>query len=292
MLSSIISLLSSSIFQFLAGTIVLLGLVSCVTKIPSSPYKNWAVYYGSDVSPEVFTGYDVVVLDADHYSDIRAIQAQGSKVLAYISVSEITSNRDYFERFLRQLDIGIGHNEAWQSHVVDLRDERWQDFIVHEWLEASMSRGFDGVFVDTLDTAISYEQNDLQYRGMKAAAIQVIKRMKRNMPNGKLLMVNRGFEVLADIAGDIDIVLAESILVDASKPGHPFFPAHIYHHYSDKLQRLRKKHSQISIFTLDYPETIDKTTQLRICRAQRIKGFIPYVSTKDLQHVTPLFPGC
>ena len=292
MLDSAASLLFSPAFQLLAGLAVLLGLVSCVTKPPSSPYKHWAVYYGSDAAPEEFKGYDLVVLDADRHPDIDAIKAQGSQVLAYISASEIDSGRKYFKQFLEQLDIGIGVNEAWQSHVIDLRQQQWQDFIVGEWLDADMAKGFDGVFIDTLDTAISYEQNDPQYQGMKLAAIQVIQRLRENMPEGKLLMVNRGFEILPDIAGDIDIVLAESILVDAGKSGSPFFPAHIYKNYTHRLQMLRQKYSHLSIFTLDYPETIDKTTQLRICRAQRTKGFIPYVSTKDLQHVTPLFPGC
>ena len=237
-------------------------------------------------------GYDLVVFDADHHPPIAEVKQQGTKVLAYLSLAELDPHRDYTERFLSEPGMKIGDNERWKSHVIDIRKPQWQHFVANEWLPTMLAKGFDGIFIDTIDTALEVQRLDNTYTGTDQAVRVMVQQIRRNMPIDKLIMVNRGFGILPDIAADIDIILAESILVDAMTPGRPFFPVNMYRQYVNKLQSLRQKYSHLSIFTLDYPETIDKTAWLQICKEHKKQGFVPYISTIDLHQIKPPFERC
>jgi hypothetical protein len=100
-------------------------------------------------------------------------------------------------------------------------------------------------------------------------------------------MVNRGFEIADDIAPYIDILLAESVLVDASSKELRYFPEEVYQGYVDKLQQLAYKNAHLSIFTLDYLSRRDMNAQQDVECVQRNNGFSAYVATMDLQQYVP-----
>lgn len=288
-----ISMAGIPLLPWLFLGVLLLVLAGCAMPRPAPPaYKNWAVYYGANAPAESFKGYDLLVFDADQHPDIATVKAQGSEVLAYISLAEIAEYRAYATRFIDQSNISIGYNDTWKSHVIDVRAPQWQEFVVKEWLPSILAKGFDGVFLDTIDTALYWQQKDEKNQHMDRAIIDTIIKMRSAMPAKKRIMVNRGFDILPDIARDIDIVLAESILVDAEAKENTYFSDEIYQHYVDILQELKQKHSHLAIFALDYPRTIDKTAWLHICRRHQAHGFTPYISTMDLQQIQAPFPAC
>lgn len=45
-----------------------------------------------------------------------------------------------------------GRNEIWNSDIIDLSDERWISLLVDDLARTAHERGFDGVFLDTVDS--------------------------------------------------------------------------------------------------------------------------------------------
>jgi len=102
-------------------------------------------------------------------------------------------------------------------------------------------------------------------------------------------MMNRGFDILPDVSGDIDYVLAESI-ASAWRPGGApaLFPAETYAQYVRLLKDARRQSRGLKIYTLDYWPASDPEGIRALYALQRRHGFIPYVAGAfDLQDVTP-----
>lgn len=284
-------MLSASLWWALLALAAVFLVAGCAPQRPHAPaYQSWAAYYGADAAPEEFVGYDVVVLDSDQHPDVAAIQAQGSKVLAYVSLGEIAPYRHYAQEMSAWPGFVLATNQDWGSQIIDIRNPKWKDYLVDTWIAEAMAKGFDGVMIDTLDTSLAWQAKDAAYAGMSDAAIAIVKEMRRRLPKQKLIMVNRGFDVLPDLVGDIDIVLAESVLVDASKPDRPYFSEAENGQYIALLQDLNKNNPHLSIFALDYPNLSDKTMCNSVYQAQKNHGFVPYISTADLQKIRPYAP--
>lgn len=96
--------------------------------------------------------YDIVVIDAQDYtnSEIKAIKSSGAKVLTYINVGAIESDRPYFKDIkakgllICEYDNWDGEwwvsadNDAWYKHISSLS-------------KSLLEKGIDGFWVDNLD---------------------------------------------------------------------------------------------------------------------------------------------
>ena len=102
-------------------------------------------------------------------------------------------------------------------------------------------------------------------------------------------MVNRGFSILPSVSGDIDYILAESIMShpDVSTGQFVLFPALVTNQVAEQLRRVVALAPQLQVFTLDYWNQDDVKGLERIYASQRTQGFVPYVSTPDLARFTP-----
>jgi hypothetical protein len=100
-------------------------------------------------------------------------------------------------------------------------------------------------------------------------------------------MVNRGFDILPQIAGDIDMVMAESTYADwiPSEKKAKFVPKAEYKQIVDTLNAGKVINPRLRVYSLDYWNMKDAKTVKSIYAAQRASGFIPYVSTPDLQTI-------
>lgn len=111
----------------------LLGLPGCGPKKANTP--RWVVYYGQNAAPEELTGDDVVVVDPNDKGAIAPLRKGGAKVLAYLSLGELNASRATFAR------------------------------AQHEGL---LARGYDGLFLDTLESALHLQTRDAaRYAGMQ-----------------------------------------------------------------------------------------------------------------------------
>lgn len=195
--------------------LILLSLVVMVSIWPFSPRaqtqtpRNWVVYYGSEMPPEMFRKYDIVVFDSHNHPPLRPLQDGKRLLLGYISFGE-AEDHHYTDQYAKTNNLVVKENKHWNSLVVDVRNPRWLQDIVERQIPFILHQGFHGIMIDTLDSVIYLEQTDPEkYRGMIQASAELIRAVKMHYPY-ITIMVNRGFEVVPLAPGDINYVLAES----------------------------------------------------------------------------------
>ncbi|MBM3549004.1 MAG: endo alpha-1,4 polygalactosaminidase [Alphaproteobacteria bacterium] len=249
----------------------------------------WAVYYANDLPPNAFYGYDFLVFEAEAHPPLEPLIDRGKKVVGYISLGEVEQFRSYFaevkaEGILRQ------ENENWKgSFFVDVRDPRWTKRVVEELVPDILRRGFQGIFMDTLDNPPHLERTDPKANaGMTEAAARLVCTLRRNFP-GMIIVLNRGYELLPSVERDIDMVLGESVYADydfaEKKYGRVDEPT--YRQQVEILQAAARRQPKLKILTLDYWDPNDPKGIADIYRVQAANGFSPYVATVELDELIP-----
>ena len=249
--------------------------------------RPWAAYYSDRAQPGEFRGYDLVVFDSDHHPALSPILATGSTVLGYLSLCEVEQHRKWFAT-AREAGLLAGENPNWLgTYFVDVRDTRWRQMVVRKLVPEILAQGFQGLFLDTLDDAAELERRDPEkFRGMKAGAIELVKEIRRASP-AVTLMVNRGYDLVPEIAGNIDIVLGESVYgtYDFARKVYRPVPPPEYRLQLELLTRFRSLKPSLRIFTLDYWDPADRDGIRRVYREERSHGFNPYVATVALDQL-------
>jgi polysaccharide biosynthesis protein PelA len=277
-----VSALLSSLIPFVA-----FGDASAGAKSVEPKNLRWAVYYGAEALPEVFDPYDLVVLESFGHPPLQPLRDRKKILLGYVSVGEINSGRPYYSEFAGQ-DLLISENSNWPgSYSIDIRDPRWTKKLIEELIPAILHDGFDGIFLDTLDNQPHLERQDPEkYAGMTPAAAKLVRIIRQNYPQIKI-MVNRAYEILPEIGGQIDYVLGESVYA-----GYDFTskkPRQVsrddYEHQIKFLSELKKRFPKLQIMSLDYWDPADTKGVTTIYSMQRANGFIPYVSTIELNRI-------
>lgn len=247
----------------------------------AAPDMRWAAYYGDKKPWEEFLGYDVVVFDADHHPDVRPLVGRDTKVLAYLSLVEVHPSRPFFYK-LKQRNLLMDAPKGGAA-VVDIRKPEWMALLIEEVIPVYVRQGFIGLMFDTVDTATALEAKDpVRYAGMRDAAVSTIRHIRAHYPYLQL-MVNRGFEVLPRIEGEIDMILAESIFIDSRDAKARPFPESHTNSVLQMLADTKARRPDLQLYSLDYWDMEDAKGVKKIYSRQRKAGFAPYVATPDLQ---------
>jgi len=268
------------------------GLVCIVNPAFSEttlPAGSWAVYYEDDAPLEDFDSFNLLILDSDYHPALVPLSDRGKVLLGYLSIGEVAQHRDYFGD-LETEGLLLEENEIWTgSFRIDVRDERWVRRVIEQLIPSILRRGFDGVFLDTIDNPIYLEAREPErFQGMRDATIRLVKSIRRHYPHIKIV-VNRGFEILPDLAHEIDGVLGESVFssYDFETMEYHLVSEDDYRWQVDHLSSAARLNPDLSIMTLDYWNPSDPEGVRRIYAEQRANGFSPYVSTIELNRVTP-----
>lgn len=252
--------------------------------------ENWlVVYQGTHTITDLYD-VDMLVLEAEQGHDVRSLVAQGQTVLAYISLGEVEQYRDYYQT-VKNSGAVLHENKNWPgSFYVDIRNPEWARVLIEEAIPELLRMGYSGLMFDTLDNAIFLAQQDGgkdgQYAGMDTAAVRLVKAIRHHYPDIHI-MVNRGVEILPQIAADINSVLAESTYTmydfDTKKPVKLKAPDRRY--YTEALAKAKQANPSLKIYSLDYWNPDDKKGVAEIYKAQQKQGYIPYVSTVELDEI-------
>lgn len=258
---------------------------------PALPMTNdwrWGVTYGGSPEPGDAAGLRLLVLEPDHIQSVSRF-AGGPLLIGYVSLGEIEKSRPYADE-AREAGLLSQHNPNWpNANYVDLRDEHWHRLVIDRIIPPLLERGFDGIFFDTLDNAETMEAADpVAGAGMVAGATRLVRAIRAAFPQA-LLVMNRGYALLPNVADAIDVLLGEAMA------SHWNFAAKRYELRSDadwqwqaeRLRGARAVNPQLRLLTLDYWDPEDRATVSALYARERAAGFLPYVSILALDRLIP-----
>lgn len=243
-----------------------------------------AVYYGNDVPVEMLNQFDWAVVEAAHVSDeqFEALQKYGTTAFAYVSVGEAEHWRGADAAPKQALK---ARNENWNSQAADLGHSEWGDYIVNERIRPLWQAGYRALFLDTLDSYRLFAKDDASAAEQQKALVALIKRIRSEFPGVKLLL-NRGFEILDQVQGEIVGVAAESLYKswDARTQSYRDVKPDDTQYVLDKLTQVRDTYDLPAI-AIDYVAPADRDEAR--ATAQRIAdaGIVPWVSNGALNQV-------
>ncbi len=241
------------------------------------------LYHHKRIPLELFHAYDWIVLDQDDPSldrlKLHFYMKRRAKLIGYMSVGEIEGFRDYYGAVRKFV---LGRNPMWGTEVADLRRKEYIDFLVNVVAEKIARRGFDGFFLDTLDSYKLVAPKS-EYEAFLKAEVLLIKRLRERYPD-MLILVNRGFEILEEVADLIDGVVAESLFAGIDKDRRYVEVSEVDR---DRLLRMLEKVRSrgLPVIVIDYLPAHEREKAEEVVRKIRDLGFIPYVSDGELSRV-------
>jgi uncharacterized protein (TIGR01370 family) len=251
--------------------------------------ERWAVVYTAKVDPAALRDYSLLVLDSREHPPLRGLIEQGKTLLGYISLGEVEQFRPWYKAVEAE-GILLERNPHWpDSRYVDVRDRRWTRRVIEDLVPQIMLRGFHGIFLDTLDNPPDLERRDAaRFKGMTAAAAALVQALRRHFPRAPIMM-NRAYEILPAVEGDITSVLGESVFADYDFEARRYrlVEPTLYRRQVEMLQAARARQPGLGVYTLDYWDPEDRTGIARIYAEQRRNGFAPYVSVLKLDRIVP-----
>lgn len=188
-------------------------LLSGQATTPLIDVRHWAVYYGAPVSKAALQPFDLVVLEPDQPWHLPAVRHDHQRLLAYLSLGEVHRSRPYYADLAAAPDTVLGQNRHWpDAMIVDPRSTAWRDILLQDVAPAILAKGYDGFFLDTLDTACDLEA-DGHHPGAVEAAAGLVLALKAQFPEA-LLVTNGGAALLPRVAPALAALGTESIATD------------------------------------------------------------------------------
>jgi len=243
--------------------------------------ESYASYYGTGHLGEL-ERFPLVILQPGQYTpgEIETLRAGGTITLGYLSLGEDNALVDGAPWYLRTAAGDPRINSDWQTYYIDTRHPAWRQHVLSTRIPAILAQGrFDGLFLDTLDSQDLFPE-------IRSGSIAIVHAIRASYPNA-LLVANRGFTILEQIAPDLEGVMFESFST--------YYRAGHYHNWdtldrqynerlADWLRRLRRTYP-LAILALDYALPGDKASIEYAVGRARAHGFIPYVTTANLDQL-------
>jgi len=228
--------------------------------------------------------YGMVILDPDSHPPISLLPQNIIKI-AYISLGEAETYRSYWSKIAHKPWV-IAENENWAgNYFIDISSSEWQELIINSVIPNIIEKGFQGLFLDTLDTAyyLAKEIPGEKYHNSKENMILLVRKIKESYPD-LMLISNNGFFILDEIAPYLSAALSESIYmgIDFENNSYKAMPAS---ETAYKIERLLKIQSDnnLPIFIIDYTDDVNirKTVSAKI----KELNFKPYIARKRLNNI-------
>ncbi len=248
---------------------------------------RWGVDYGAATDPELARGFDLLVLEPHHARPIAPLRGQDSTLLGYVSLGEVEKGRPYVAALDRAGALRAPNPDWPDARHVDLRHPEWRRTLVDIAVPAILAKGYDGIFMDTLDNAEAMErQNPIENKGMVAAGAALVAALRARFP-GIRLMLNRGYAALPDSAVHLDYLLGESMASRWSfaQKRYEMLSDSDWQWQAERLRAAKARNPRLTLTTLDYWDPADERTVASLYARERAAGFRPYVATLALDHL-------
>ncbi len=270
-------------------TALLLTLCLSPVALAAAP-ANIAFYYGDEAPIGSLYAYNWVILQQDQTSDARIdlLRAGGTLPLSYISVDELARSHRMFPEI--RGDWTLGQNTDWDSVVLDLRRQDVRDFLLSRLVAPAMARGFQGVFLDTLDSHLLTPEGRSNPEAFAQAQAAFIESIKYRYPGAKVV-INRGFHLPETVHDLIDALAFESYRsgYDAGRRRYRPVTETDRTWLDSQLAHWRKSHPSLPLIAIDYADPSADFPAL--ARQLRQDGFTPVVTDAALERLTPTLPA-
>lgn len=243
--------------------------------------RSTAFYYAANPPLDELSQFDRLVLEPDNIqpAELQALTERGAVAFAYLSVGEVGPTRAYASE-LDQSWI-LGKNPAWDSDVLDLANPELRDFLLAR--AGRLHReGYGGLFLDTMDSFNLIADTDAERARQQDGLISLIRGFAAQYPALRII-TNRGFEVLDEIAPQVEAVAAESLYAawDNTRQRYGEVPAGDREWLLGKLEHARDA-LQLDVIAIDYMPASRRDEARRVAARIAAHGFIPWVANPAL----------
>lgn len=173
---------------------------------------SYACYYGKGQVEALQTrGAVIIETKSQTPESVAEIRKNGTLAIGYISAGEDDKLRTgdgkgpggfdsaYFDR---NKDDKPDKNEIWSSYFTDASTESWINHFLGQAKKMKEEYGVDGFFLDTVETFTLYTEN-------RKAMVALIKKLREQNPES-IIVINRGWDLLADLGDTVDGLMYES----------------------------------------------------------------------------------
>ena len=249
--------------------------------------RSWLCYYGTDFGPEIYSRFDLVVLDGHHHPPLEHTSPGRPILLGYLSFGEVDIDGPLWP-LAKGKPYLVKKNEFWNSWIVDIRSSAWQALLFDVAIPRIFQQGFDGLFLDTLDSSLELLEDDgkEKFKGIESALKRMIKKIKTTYPE-KCIAVNRGLPALPIIAPHIDVVVIEDLYsyYAGHEKGYQKVDPEVRRVVLRQVETGLKVNPELTILSLDYAAADQADLAREAINYSKKRGFIPYVSTYELNRV-------
>lgn len=278
----------------MAVALGLTAVAGIATRLDAEPQvadrdARWGVDYGPDTDPALARACRLLVLEPHHPRPIAPLRGSGATLLGYVSFGEVETSRPYAAALDRAGALRAPNPHWPDARHADLRHPAWTRTLLEEAIPAILARGYDGIFIDTLDNAEAMERADpVGAKGMVAAAAGLLAAVRARFPAIRI-MLNRGYAVLPEAASRIDWLLAEAMASRWSfaEKRYELMSASDWQWQADRLRAAKARNPRLGLATLDYWDPTDTRQVAALYARERAAGFLPCVATLALDRLIP-----
>jgi uncharacterized protein (TIGR01370 family) len=255
--------------------------------VPLDHVTRWWILIGSSPVLDAVDwraearGTQMAVLSGDPRIPLADLPPRAIRV-GYVSLGEADPRQPYWAD-ARGSSYLVEADPAWPENMrVDLRDPRWQALILDREIPRLLGMGFQGLMLDTIDTAPYLEmKDDARFSGMRAALRELLRAIRGRFPQAVLLA--NGTDALVDAAPFVDGYVVEGLFATYDF-GRRVYRKTTLAERDWKLARIDQALAvaRRPVFTIEYADAGDaRLSEWAFDQSQR-RGFRPYVTVKDL----------
>ena len=232
------------------------------------------------------TKFRIAVVDPDESKlttdDLKDLHKEDKILLAYLSIGEAESYRDYWQDDWKVGSpnfIGI-ENPNWDGNFkVQYWNKEWQEIIFNK-LNQIIDLGYDGVYLDVVDAYKYYENNGVNFAREKMIDfVRNISEKSKEKNNHFLILPQNAEELVSyeDYLSVIDGIGREDLwYIDDNLQDEEELNTALCH--LQKIINARKL-----VLVISYPA--EKDNKCNFIKIARKHNFIPYVGKRELDTI-------
>lgn len=222
------------------------------------------------------------IVDPHSKADLKTAHERGHRLLAYISVVELAKGSPADAAAQKHGVPYVGSNPDWNSQLMDLSSSVWMSFLVDDCAAKAAGAGFDGFFLDTIDSIERLAGKDAsRLAACQSALIKLVQTLDQRFPRAQIV-VNRGFDLLPRLKDHIDGLLVESVYCGfepATKRYRAVDPAGSAW-VEGKIRAAQAL--KIPVYAVDYLPMAKREQAQAAAERLKVLGCVPLVTTHDL----------